>query len=192
MVQKSGSTASSESSSQRVEKDDIYWRVLNSAIALDFENGHQRWTISDLSRASGITRSLIYYYFGKSRLNILTEAVKLIGEEMFGFKQNKLALWEQGKVADSIFATGSILRKAPYLGAFYFSHRDRDSAIGKSLQDLEKKYLEKLKRFFPQTSVADLTIVFGIFMGIALTPNIEKESVEKVVAVVMRVLRKVP
>ena len=53
------------------DKDETYWKILDAVIALEIRRGHQKWTISELSRLSGITRTLIYYYFGKSKLEIL-------------------------------------------------------------------------------------------------------------------------
>jgi len=57
------------SNSNSLTKDDTFWKVLNTAIILDFNRGHLRWSMSELSRSSGITRSLIYYYFYKIREN---------------------------------------------------------------------------------------------------------------------------
>ena len=50
-----------------LSKDETFWSVLYSAIELDFKRGHLRGTMSELSRMSNVTRSLIYYYFGKSK-----------------------------------------------------------------------------------------------------------------------------
>ncbi|MBI3535442.1 MAG: TetR family transcriptional regulator [Deltaproteobacteria bacterium] len=173
-----------------VKKDETYWTVLNAAIVLDFERGHQRWTISDLSRKSKITRSLIYYYFGKSRSSILLEAVKLVGNEVFGFHEREMTLWREGKFSDSIVDAATIMAKSPQLGAFYLTHRTRDTEIGKLLQEMEQKYFEKLSSFFPDAALDDLITLFAMFLGFTLTPEIKKESLDRFVNNALKLVTK--
>src|SRR4051812_22858182 len=120
-----------------IGKDQTYWTILNAAIQLDFKKGHQKWTMSELARTTEITRSLIYYYFGKSRLDILNEAVRLVGEEFFGLSDSKIKLWAKGEIAESVLFTRREIEKSPNLGTFYLIHRNRTSEIGESIRGLE-------------------------------------------------------
>jgi AcrR family transcriptional regulator len=167
-----------------MNKDDTYWSVLNAAIALDFAKGHQRWTMSELSRSSKVTRSLIYYYFGKSKENILTEAVKLMGEEVFGLNPARRDLWSKGEIAESVVLTRALLEKSPHIMAFYMVHRTAETEIGKSLRELETEYFKKLKRFFPTVNETSIEALFCLFLGLVIAPTLSEEAARTAVAVV--------
>ena len=151
--------------------------MLNSAIELDFKRGHLRWTMSELSRMSKITRSLIYYYFGKSKEAILLEAVKLIGEEFFGLNASRIDLWQKGQIADSVLQTRRLMEKCPHMGTFYMVHREEQTEIGASLRQLESEYKQKLKRFFSKAPDPGLEAIFGLFMGLVITPGLSDDAI---------------
>ena len=50
-----------------------------------------------------MTRSLIYYYFGRSKVSILKEGVKVIGEELVGLNERRIRMWKEGRFLDSGF-----------------------------------------------------------------------------------------
>ncbi len=169
-----------------MNKDDTYWAVLNAAIALDFAKGHQRWTLSELSRSSKVTRSLIYYYFGKSKENILTEAVKLMGEEVFGLNPARKDMWTKGEIAESVVITRKLLEKSPHIMAFYMVHRTAESEIGKSLRELESEYFKKLKRFFTTATDTSIEALYCLFLGLVMAPSLSEDAAKQAVAAVLR------
>lgn len=171
------------------KKEEIYWSVLNAAILLDFRRGHLRWSMSELSRMSKVTRSLIYYYFGKSKESILLEAVKMIGEEFFGLNPARLKLWSQGRIAESVIETRRLVEKSPNMSAFYSVYRNDDSKFGESIQSLEKEYKQKLKKFF-KGSDSSIESIFGLFMGLVVAPGMSDEAVHKSVKVVLDLAKK--
>lgn len=174
-----------------LNKDETFWSVLNSAIELDFRRGHLRWTMSELSRMSKVTRSLIYYYFGKSKEAILIEAVKLIGEEFFGLNPARIDLWEKGQIAESVLQTRHLMEKCPHMGTFYMVHRQEQTEIGASLRQLEIEYRQKLKKFFAKAPEPGLEAIFGLFMGMVITPNLSDEAVRVAVDGVLALARKI-
>lgn len=171
------------------KKEEIYWSVLNAAILLDFKRGHMRWSMSELSRTSKVTRSLIYYYFGKSKESILLEGVKMIGEEFFGLNPARLDLWAKGKIAESVIETRRLLEKSPNMAAFYMVYREDESQFGKSIQALEREYKQKLKKFF-KGSDSSMESIFGLFMGLVIAPALTDEAVHKAVKVVLDLANK--
>lgn len=166
---------------QKITKEEIYWKVLNAVLNLDFKKGHQKWTISEVSRMSGVGRPLIYYYFGRSKISLLLEAVRLIGEELMGLNENRLKFWESGAIAQSVITSRNILQKTPILGSFYLAHRFKESEIGAALRQLEKEYFKKMKIFFPKASSSELEALFGLFLGLVLAPSISDQAVEQAV-----------
>jgi AcrR family transcriptional regulator len=155
-------------------------------MGLDFRKGHQRWTISDLSRSSGITRSLIYYYFGKSREKILLEAVKALGEEFFGLTNERLMLWKQGKISESVLLSRKFIQSNPDLAAFYLLHRAKDSTIGETLRELEKKHHQKLMSFFKGSSEASNRARAGLLFGLVFAAGIPDNAVLNAVRVAQK------
>ena len=173
-----------------LSKDETFWAVLNSAIELDFKRGHLRWTMSELSRVSKVTRSLIYYYFGKSKESILLEAVKLIGEEFFGLTARRVEMWKEGQIAESVLQTRLLLEKCPHMSTFYMVHREEQTDIGASLRQLELEYKQKLNKFFPDASEPSREALFGLFMGLVVTPGLSGEAVRKAVEGVLLLSKK--
>ena len=172
------------------KKEQTFAKILNTAIALDFQRGHKKWTMSELSRKSGVTRSLIYYYFGKTPSEILKTAVKIIGEEAFGFTEAEKALWEKKQIAESILVTRKTLEHFPHLLGFYIVHRALPGDIGDSLRSMERRYIRRLKEFFPGKPEHALRGLFGVFFGFTIAPEITEESVKTGVDAALRLLDK--
>lgn len=171
-------------------KTRIYWQVLNAALDLDFQKGHLKWTMSHLSRKSGVTRSLIYYYFGKSKQDILIAAVRLVGEELFGLNPEKLRLWESGQVTQAILTTRGLMERSPHLSSFYLQHRPRPNPVGQEIRGLESRHLAKLGRFFPKARKEDLQALFAVFFGLASAPELSRDSISRTVESAIRLLKK--
>jgi AcrR family transcriptional regulator len=159
------------------EKDEIFWKILNAALNLDFRKGHLRWTMSELSRSSGITRSLIYYYFGKSRQGILLEAVKIIGEELLGLSPKRLELWEKSEIAESVLLSRKYIDNVPHLSSFYLMHRVRDSEIGDAMRRLETQYFKKMKKYFAADQEHQAKARFAVFFGLVFAPYLDEHAI---------------
>lgn len=178
-LQPTGKFSSSESDASgcsRSKKDEVYQAVLRAALELDSKRGHLKWTISDLSRKSETTRSLIYYYFGPNKEAILIEAVRLIGEELFGLSRSRLAMWRSGKIAESIWASRMMLEQQPMLHAFFIHHRTLDTFVGVQIREFEKKHIQKVKYFFPNLSDQERKIITGLMTGLVFTQDLDQES----------------
>lgn len=159
------------------DRDSTFWKVLDAALELDFRKGHLKWTMSELSRKSGITRSLIYYHFGRSKTDILREAIAVIGEEIIATGPDRVALWRDGKWAETVRLSREVAMQAPHLCNFYLLHRDRPTEIGQAIQSLEKTYLKKLQRLFPELPAAGTKALFAFFFGICFAPHVDDETV---------------
>lgn len=168
----------------KLTKEEIFWQVMNAAITLDFQKGHQRWTISELSRLSKVSRPLIYYYFGKSRLGILMEAVKLVGEEFLGLSPQRLSMWQNKQLLESVHLSRKLYAENPQIGAFYLINRTKPTEIGLALKKLETEYLTKLGKFFPQISLDGRRAIHAALFGLVLTPDLTEEAVKQVVEAV--------
>jgi AcrR family transcriptional regulator len=167
--------ASNRSSKSR---DATFWKVLNAALELDFRRGHTKWTMSELSRKSGITRSLIYYHFGRSKMGILEQAVGVIGEEIVGITPERLELWKNGDWLASVRVARAVSEQAPYLANFYLMHRERPTELGASIRKVESGYFKKLETFFPQMGQPALRAIFALFFGLTFAPHVTDEAIQ--------------
>ena len=159
------------------KRDKVFWKVLNSALELDFRKGYLKWTMSELSRKSAITRSLIYYHFGRSKLSILHEAVNVIGSELIGVNDERMRMWTEGKWIDSMARTREVCAMAPSLCSFYLLHRERPTEIGEAMRKLEKAYIKKLETIFHTLPPEGIRAVSAFFFGITFSPQITDEAV---------------
>ena len=96
-------------------KDENYLKILDAVVRLEVVKGHLRWKMSDLSRMSGVQRTLVYYYFGKSKEVILKEALKTIGDEFFGLSAERLTMWREGRMKESILRTPQKFPNSPHI-----------------------------------------------------------------------------
>lgn len=159
-------------------KDEIYWKVLKAAMALDFKRGHCRWTIAELSRASGVSRPLIYYYFGKSREDILLASVKVLGEECFGLSDRRITLWKNGDFKKSVKESRKFIQEHQDLAAFYFAQRAKPHFVGEALRELERKYEQKLKAFFKNASESEIHTKIALLFGCVFAPSISETALD--------------
>lgn len=173
------------------KKDKIYWAVLSSAIELDFKKGHLKWTLSEVSRKAKVTRSLIYYYFGRSKIGILEEACRIIGDELIGLTPERMRMWQQGQFLESLHLARALYPKAPFLSSFIQSHIRNDNVIGENLRHLEAQFFKRIEGFFPHLTHHEVLAVYVIYYGAVFAPAASEESLKHVIsALTARFLKK--
>jgi AcrR family transcriptional regulator len=169
-------------------KDENYWKILNSAVRLDVQKGHLRWTVAELARASGVGRTLIYYYFGKSKEQVIKTALNIIAEEVFGLSPERLQLWQEGRIAESIEKSRDMLKLAPQLREFYFHWRYTPSETQEDLVRVEKRYLQKLKKAKPSLSNVAAEAVFALLFGLVMHPSASPAAIQMAVKTLDKIL----
>lgn len=167
------------SDAEKNKKDDIYWKVLNCALELEVKKGHLKWTMTELSRKSKITRSLIYYYFGRSKMDILQAAVAIIGEEFIGMSEKRIDMWKKGEFEAGLYEVRQFYDKMPWLCAFYLNYRTRPNEIGEALAKIDKAFKRKLKQNAPNATPAQINTLFAVYFGIAWSPYVGKEEIQE-------------
>lgn len=156
-------------------------KILDAVVRLEVVKGHLRWKMSELSRLSGVQRTLIYYYFGKSKEAILQAALKTIGDDFFGLSAERIKMWKEGRIKDSILRTRELFVRAPHVAEFFFHWRHQTSEVQKELKHLEKRYIAKIKEVFPNVPKADAEAVFTIFFGLVLVPELDEAVLDRVI-----------
>lgn len=164
-------------------KDENYWKILNSAVRLDVQKGHLRWTVAELARSSGVGRTLIYYYFGKSKEQVIKTALNIIADEVFGLSPERLQLWKDGRIAESIEKSRALLQLAPQLREFYFHWRYTPSETQDHLIRVEKRYLQKLRGARPNLSPVAAEACFALLFGLVMHPPASPATIHAAVKI---------
>lgn len=123
------------------KKEQVYFKICDSVLFYELFKGHLNWSLSDISKHSGVTRSLIYYYMGKEKEQILQEAVRFMLELFFNTNQEK-SLGVEERMVMVLTQT----RQMPHIFLYYSSERIKDSQYGKIIRDAEEglfAYMEK-------------------------------------------------
>lgn len=175
---------------KKPNKDETYWKVLNCAVELEMKKGHLKWTMTELSRKSQVTRSLIYYYFGRSKIEIIEAAIQIIGEEFAGLSEKRMKMWKEGKLEESLLEARSFHEKSPHLCAYYINFRDKQNDVGKALLKLEKEYRSKLKAFAPKASQEQLNVIFAVYFGVVYAPNVGPKEIKIFMDIMKNLLQK--
>ena len=163
---------------EKNSKDEIYWTVLNCALELEFKKGHLKWTMTELSRKSKITRSLIYYYFGREKMDILQAAIAVIGEEFVGVTEKRIELWRNGDFEAGLTEARRIYEKMPHLCAFYLTYRNRPNVIGEALTKIDQAFKRKLAIIAPNATEAQINTLFAVYFGIGWSPYVGPEEIK--------------
>jgi AcrR family transcriptional regulator len=169
-------------------KEETFRRVLASALTLDAKLGHLRWSVSQLSEASGVSRSRIYYYFRGAKATILLEAVRLLGKEVGGLTPAQLRHWDRLEIAESVIQARRLLSRFPSLVGFYYSHRGDPTPVGAAIRKIESEHLEKVRRHFHGFPESSLQAVAGALIGLSFSLHLSEEAVREGVALLTRAL----
>jgi AcrR family transcriptional regulator len=140
-------------------KEEIYFAVCNSILKLEVEKGHLKWTLSDISRESTVTRSLIYYYFGKEKSIILEEAYKFIIDIFF--TGGKHGLGVKDRIKKAVHDTQAM----PYLLVLYYLQRNQDTPFGRMIKKAENMLLDHLQKDYPELSPNEILSVYLMELG---------------------------
>lgn len=158
-------------SENELEKEEVHFRICNSVLKLEVNKGHLKWTISDVSKDSGVTRSLIYYYFGKEKQTLIEEAFRYMVDVFFDVRSPE-DLGLQARMANVL----GRLKDMPYAFILFFLERRRDTEIGQLLRQTESMLFERLKRDFPDMSDDEILRIYLLELG-AVAYGLEPEKV---------------
>lgn len=184
-----GSAAGSAPGSAPGSKEEIYRRVLEGALRLDFSRGHLRWRITDLARASGITRTLIYYYFGTSKAALIQGAARALGEDFFGLREDRQELWKQGKILESIRQTRALAQSMPHLVHLYLAQRNPGAPLYDQLRELERRYSDNLRRHFPHAKPERIAMAFAMLFGVVTLSDLSDQAFCEAVTHILSLLQ---
>lgn len=152
-------------------KEDIYFAVCNAILKMEVAKGHLKWTLTEISRESGITRSLIYYYFGKEKKSALEEAYKFVISNFFNIERAKTM-----GIRERLKQVLQDVKKMPYLFVLYYLERNSGGEIGQMIKNAEGLMLKALKQEFPKLNDNQILEIYLKELG-AITFQLPPERV---------------
>lgn len=166
-------------------KDQTYWSILNAAIALDIQKGHLNWTMSELARKSGIKRTLIYYYFGKEKIDILLEACHLFGKIYAGTSDSQKKFFQNNDFFEGLKYTKEILKECPALPVFYFTNRNQDNELSRLIKYYHQQGINTRCEYLNGDTLLAKAI-FAFQMGLVLFDDTSLDDLESLSKYVSR------
>ena len=148
-------------------------KIIETVFALEVQAGHLKWSVSQIARVAGISRSLVYYHFGKTKKDIVLECLEQIACEFYGLTDERKALSQ----VESLKLSHRMYKNNPAYATFYQKWRHRPSAIRDKYLDLEKRYDEKLAKAYPLASSAQRDALHGFFHGIVTAPFLNEKAI---------------
>jgi AcrR family transcriptional regulator len=167
-------------------KADHIESIMEAVIELEMTKGHLKWRMADLSRLSGVTRSLLYYYFGKNTKSIFKEAVHYYIGQFLDFRIERAEKVRKGEIIELISVARKKLRKNPYFLQFYAKHRLEETDVSHLFQKAENHYFENLKETLPVRWRPLARILWALVFGLAIQPNLSDAELKSAEAVMRR------
>lgn len=162
--------------------------ILEAMLLLENEKGHLGWKISDLARAAGVSRALVYYHFGKTKREILDTGIELLAVEYFGLTPDRAELVRQGKGWDLVMQTRRMLLSRPAFAVFYLRWRtQKRSPLSARLAAIEVRYQAMLASAFPHLAKEQIGALHGIFYGVVTAPFLTDEALDVIRALLRHV-----
>ncbi len=170
----------------QTSKDENYWAVFEAVIRLDFQKGSMSWKISDIARASKVSRTLIYYYFGNSKEHIMQTAIDFLGEEYFGLSHARKSLWQDGQIFESLLETRRMCQRAPFVHFFYMTRRHMQNPIGEQLREFEKRFRQKISKAYPRATKEEIEALAAVIFGLVASPDLSEIGLKVALNIIKR------
>lgn len=156
-------------------KDEVYFRICNAVLRLEVEKGHLLWKVSDVAKYSDVTRSLIYYYFGKEKEVIVEEAFRYFLDTFFNLSQT-----DKMGVRKRMHETLKKMTEMPYIFVLFYLERDKDSEVGRIIREGEERLFSFLQKDFPEMSKSDILKLYILELGAIAYKGLTSDDVDEV------------
>jgi len=121
-------------------------KLLHTVMHLEVRKGHLRWTVSELSRLTKVTRPLIYYYLGKTKIEIFKATLYILAKDFYGLSDERIAMKAKTGRLDSILATRKVAMGNADILAFFYANRFGKTWMQPELVDMEKAFIARLDK----------------------------------------------
>ncbi len=146
-------------------------------LKLEIAKGHMKWKIADLARLSKVSRPLIYYHFGKTKMEILLNAIQVAAEDYYALVGPRSEYAKKGRFTESVLVTRKILLDNPWVATFSQKWRFEEGEISRKLEYFESCYRRKLHESFPHLTHPQILMLHSHLHGIVTAPFLTPEEI---------------
>ena len=154
--------------------------LFRKVIKFETTKGHLKWKISELARAAGISRTLVYYHLGGSKAKIVSACLEIIASEVFGMSPERMEEIREGRMVESLIKTQRLFANNPEIAIFYYKWRSvksaKPSVLQKQFLEIEQRYLAKLGLLFPERTPAEILGIYGLMHGLVTGPFVTEQA----------------
>ncbi len=159
-------------------EDDKIFNLVNTVFAFENQKGHLKWKVSEVARATKVSKSLVYYYLGSTKEQILDAAIRIGAEEFYGLGADRMKMIQGGDLISSIKYTREIFLKNYAFSAFYVRWRMTPTEMGKKLEEYDNRYQQKLALLFPHLTDLDRLALQALFQGLVVAPTLTDDALK--------------
>ena len=167
-----------------VNKQQTQLKIIQALFRLEISKGHLRWTVTQLARASGISRVTIYFHFGSNKKQILESALRSICGEFFGLTPERQELAKSDFIA-SARITRDLAEQTPEFQVFYQVWRATKSPYCDILCEFETEYRKKLQALFPRLNAAQVSTIHASLHGAMAAPFLDDKMFAETIKQIM-------
>jgi AcrR family transcriptional regulator len=169
-----------EKTTQTINDQDSRTAILIKVISLEVNKGHLKWKVSDLARLCGVSRSLVYYHFGRTKGEILGHCLQMVAEDYYGLSTEDAPGLFDERLREVLIQTRRVHLRHPEIAAFYQRWRSQPSPLRDQLIKYEKRFQQKLRKTYPHLTNAQVIAIHGIFHGLITAPFMNDDAVAEV------------
>lgn len=160
----------------KLSKEEKVFNIALTIFELEDEKGHLNWKITEVVERAGISRSLVYRYFGGNKKEVLLEAVKAFIFRFYGFDNED----ENSTFMDRLQGARKLMEDYPQAAMFYLKWRNSDSFVRDEFVKTEIKYQALLEEGNPNLTDSEILAFHTCLHGFVTAPFLESEKVPEV------------
>lgn len=150
-----------------------YDRFIQLAIIVikhDFNHGHLKWKVTEVTRLSRISRSRIYEPLGNTKKKMVMCALGMICDEIFEISSYENEPCQLRSGSGPIIRAKKMILDSPELLAFYFCNRTRTCEIGSLIREYENRFRAAMDGQTNAENKSKVNCFVAIMFGLTLTP----------------------
>ncbi|TNE98147.1 MAG: TetR/AcrR family transcriptional regulator [Deltaproteobacteria bacterium] len=157
---------------QENTKDETFFKICNSVMKMEVAKGHLEWRLSDIAKDADVTRSLIYYYFGKEKDLILEEAFRYMIDLFYNLERKNSM-----NIIDRLnFVLGN-LKTMPWVFVLFYLQKDADNKIGELIRNAEARLLEIFQEDYPELDETAFKKLYVLQLGCVAHKGLSEQDV---------------
>lgn len=160
--------------------DKTRFNIICTVFDLEVSKGHLKWSVSQISRSCKVSRTLVYYHFGKTKKEILLNCLDDLTRQLYGLSEDRRD-FKKTSLIDSLKACHDLYAKVPSYSVFCQKWARKPSIYRDQYLEIQKMYDEKLHFNFPRSTRAQRISLRALFYGLVAAPSFDREYISEAI-----------